>query len=271
MNSKNQMKNRLSDIVRLTKYAAIVLMLGGAGCGNSAPSSDQSQSGPDTQGDVATDAIVNSVADGCGAETFVGPFKGFELPLDTGRNWSQNFEYTSGLGDELVSGYEEHSSSVSANRDARCDKLFRVFEAAPVADGSTTTYAIALKLTATTTAFPISYGEVQRTPTIPTTLSARFAVEVLAPCPNNQSCWEAVIPEQDFPATLQCKTSPILKRKNVANPGSAPADALACSHFPFVVSADFDIGYAALASSSVKDVVMPDSVATKYRGYHFEA
>jgi len=36
-----------------------------------------------------------------------------------------------------------------------------------------------------------------------------------------------------------------------------------------MVSADFDIGYVALASTEIKDVVMPDSVAKKYRGYHF--
>lgn len=46
-------------------------------------------------------------------------------------------------------------------------------------------------------------------------------------------------------------------------------NALQCSRFPFIVSADFDLGYAVLASKSLKDVIMPDSVARKYRGYHF--
>jgi hypothetical protein len=46
-------------------------------------------------------------------------------------------------------------------------------------------------------------------------------------------------------------------------------NAFQCSHFPFIVSADFDIGYAVLASKELKDVVMPDSVAKKYRDYHF--
>lgn len=46
-------------------------------------------------------------------------------------------------------------------------------------------------------------------------------------------------------------------------------NAFQCSRFPFIVSADFDIGYAVLASKEPKDVVMPDSVAKKYRDYHF--
>ena len=47
-------------------------------------------------------------------------------------------------------------------------------------------------------------------------------------------------------------------------------NAAQCSRFPFIISSDFDIGYAALASSELKNVVVPDSVAKKYRSYHFE-
>ena len=47
-------------------------------------------------------------------------------------------------------------------------------------------------------------------------------------------------------------------------------NAFRCSRFPFIVSSDFDIGYAVLASRELKDVVMPDSVAKKYRDYHFD-
>ena len=47
-------------------------------------------------------------------------------------------------------------------------------------------------------------------------------------------------------------------------------NALQCSKFSFMVSTDFDVGYAVLADARMKDVVMPDSVAKKYRGYHFE-
>lgn len=46
-------------------------------------------------------------------------------------------------------------------------------------------------------------------------------------------------------------------------------NAFQCSRFPFIISADFDVGYAVLASKGMKDVVMPDSVAKKYRAYHF--
>jgi hypothetical protein len=47
-------------------------------------------------------------------------------------------------------------------------------------------------------------------------------------------------------------------------------NALQCSRLPFVISTDFDLGYAVMASSEMKDVVMPDSVAAKYRSYHFD-
>lgn len=46
-------------------------------------------------------------------------------------------------------------------------------------------------------------------------------------------------------------------------------NAAQCSRFSCIVSADFDIGYAALASPEAKDVVMPNSVADQYRNYHF--
>ncbi len=47
-------------------------------------------------------------------------------------------------------------------------------------------------------------------------------------------------------------------------------NAFQSSRLPFIVSSDFDIGYAVLATKELKDVVMPDSVARKYREYHFE-
>lgn len=48
-------------------------------------------------------------------------------------------------------------------------------------------------------------------------------------------------------------------------------NAFQSSRFPFIVSTDFDIGYSVLASNELKDVVMPDRVAHKYRDYHFSA
>ena len=47
-------------------------------------------------------------------------------------------------------------------------------------------------------------------------------------------------------------------------------NAFSCSRFPFLISADFDIGYAALASRDLRDIVMPDKVAKKYREFHFD-
>ena len=46
-------------------------------------------------------------------------------------------------------------------------------------------------------------------------------------------------------------------------------NAFACSRFPFLVSTDFDIGYAALASKYLIDILMPDKIAKKYSKFHF--
>ena len=47
-------------------------------------------------------------------------------------------------------------------------------------------------------------------------------------------------------------------------------NSFSCSNFPFIVSSDFDMGYAALSSQEMKDVVMPDRRAKRYREFHFE-
>ncbi len=47
-------------------------------------------------------------------------------------------------------------------------------------------------------------------------------------------------------------------------------NALQCSRFHFAVSTDFDLGYAALAGTEIKDVIMPDEVAKKYKALHFQ-
>ena len=46
-------------------------------------------------------------------------------------------------------------------------------------------------------------------------------------------------------------------------------NAFQCSHCPFIVSMDFDVGYAVLADSRMKDAVMPDRLAKEFRHYHF--
>ncbi|MGK5086531.1 hypothetical protein WDW86_03140 [Bdellovibrionota bacterium FG-2] len=47
-------------------------------------------------------------------------------------------------------------------------------------------------------------------------------------------------------------------------------NAFQCSHCPFIVSMDFDVGYAVLADSRLKDAVVPDRLAAEYRHYHFK-
>ena len=47
-------------------------------------------------------------------------------------------------------------------------------------------------------------------------------------------------------------------------------NSFSCSNFPFIVSSDFDMGYAALASKEVKDVIVPDRVAKRYKEFHFD-
>ena len=47
-------------------------------------------------------------------------------------------------------------------------------------------------------------------------------------------------------------------------------NAFSSSYFPFMVSTDFDIGYTVLASKNLKDVIVPDQVAKKYRNFHFD-
>lgn len=47
-------------------------------------------------------------------------------------------------------------------------------------------------------------------------------------------------------------------------------NALQCSRFPFVVSADSDFAFAALSSIGIKDVVMPDKAAERARSFPYE-
>jgi hypothetical protein len=46
-------------------------------------------------------------------------------------------------------------------------------------------------------------------------------------------------------------------------------NALHATKCPFIISLDFDIGYAALSDSAHKDVVMPDNDVREFRNYHF--
>ena len=46
-------------------------------------------------------------------------------------------------------------------------------------------------------------------------------------------------------------------------------NAFQCSYCPFIVSMDFDVGYAVLSDPLMKDAVMPDQLANEYRHYLF--
>lgn len=46
-------------------------------------------------------------------------------------------------------------------------------------------------------------------------------------------------------------------------------NALKSSKLFFIVTLDFDIGYAALSDPNMKDVVVPDRLFKEFKNYHF--
>lgn len=68
----------------------------------------------------------------------------------------------------------------------------------------------------------------------------------------------------DWPDAISIteKTGPSFSDSMILN-------AFQCSHCPFIVSMDFDIGYSVLADDKMKDAVMPDRITNEYRHYHF--
>jgi hypothetical protein len=63
----------------------------------------------------------------------------------------------------------------------------------------------------------------------------------------------------------------ICERTGTAFSDSMILNALKSSKLLFVVTFDFDIGYAALSDPNMKDVVVPDRLFKEYRHYHFPA
>lgn len=63
--------------------------------------------------------------------------------------------------------------------------------------------------------------------------------------------------------------APLVEKSGVSVSDAMILNALQCSRCAFVFSSDFDLGYASLADPSLKDVVMPDQIASEYRHYHF--
>src|SRR5690606_34433412 len=61
----------------------------------------------------------------------------------------------------------------------------------------------------------------------------------------------------------------ISEKSGVSFSDSMILNAFQCSHCPFIVSKDFDVGYAVLADHQLKDAVMPDKMAREFRHYHF--
>lgn len=69
----------------------------------------------------------------------------------------------------------------------------------------------------------------------------------------------------DWPQALS-----ISEKTGVSFSDAMILNAFECSHCPFIVSKDFDIGYAVLADHKMKDAVVPDQLVKDYRHYHFE-
>lgn len=61
----------------------------------------------------------------------------------------------------------------------------------------------------------------------------------------------------------------ISEATNISMSDAMILNALQSTKCPFIVSLDFDIGYAALSSSGMKDVIMSDENAKGFRDYHF--
>ena len=74
-----------------------------------------------------------------------------------------------------------------------------------------------------------------------------------------------------FDAKIDWPDAILLSEKTGASfSDSMILNAFRCSRCPFIVSQDFDVGYAVLADPKMKDAVMPDRLAAEYRHYHFE-
>lgn len=93
---------------------------------------------------------------------------------------------------------------------------------------------------------------------------SKFGVEYISQHESSQSVFFSK--KIDWPEAKRTSETTCLSLSD-----SMILNAFQCSKFSFILSADFDIGYAALASKEFKDVVMPDSVAKGYRDFHFES
>lgn len=73
-----------------------------------------------------------------------------------------------------------------------------------------------------------------------------------------------------FHYSVQWKSAiEICERAGTAFSDSMILNVLKSSKLPFIVTLDFDIGYAALSDPNIKDVVVPDKLYKEYKGFHF--
>lgn len=117
-------------------FFSFALGLIGSGCGSNSNEPQTGNIPPAQAAAPVVNPLVDSIPDDCQIETYVGPFRGYELPFVKNGTWSDRFDYTSGLGDEIVSGYVMHRSSGQAVPNPVCEELARVLMAAPVTDNS---------------------------------------------------------------------------------------------------------------------------------------
>ena len=82
--------------------------------------------------------------------------------------------------------------------------------------------------------------------------------------PNEQSQKELFGSSLDWQGAIG-----ICEKSGTAFSDSMILNALKSSKLLFVVTLDFDIGYAALSDPKMKDVVVPDRLYREYRHYHF--
>lgn len=87
-------------------------------------------------------------------------------------------------------------------------------------------------------------------------------VEYISPNDNSQS--DLFSSPLEWPAAIS-----ICEKTGTAFSDSMILNALKSSNFSFIVTLDFDIGYAALSDPNMKDVIVPDRLYRDYRHYHF--
>ncbi len=82
--------------------------------------------------------------------------------------------------------------------------------------------------------------------------------------PNNQSHYDFFDNSLNWASAIN-----ICERTGTAFSDSMILNALKSSKFYFILTLDFDIGYAALSDPNMKDVIVPDALSKEYKNFHF--